>query len=121
MLLRLGDGYIQGPYSFLELCCPMKTGGRRPSSLRLSGPVVITTAASCVPLAVQVRHSFTSDGPEDDIIASRHVYELTLCVRRCVHQCTEQPGSDLGQLTCKQTVLMALGAQKEVNWEEKGF
>lgn len=91
MLLRLGDGYIQVHYSLLEVRSPMKTRGRRPGSLRLSGTVVITTAASYVPLAMQVRHSVTLDGPEDDIIASRHGYELTLCVRHCVHQCTEQP------------------------------
>lgn len=38
-VLKPGDGYNQIYYSFLEVCSPIKTGGRRPRSLCLSGSI----------------------------------------------------------------------------------
>lgn len=80
-----------GTFKFIISSLQYAPPGRLGEKTQLPAPVwhVVTTitAASYVPLAMQVRYSVTSGGPG----ASRHVYELTLCVKYCVHQCTEQP------------------------------
>lgn len=75
-----------------------------------------------VPVDMQVRHSIISDSPEDYIVASRNVYGA-----RSVHKALFTSGLDslegsvtLDQLTHKQTVVIVMGAQKEINLGREG-
>lgn len=53
---KLGDGYVWTHYSFLEICSPIKIGGRSHSSLCLSGRMMrmITSGNIIITIATTI-------------------------------------------------------------------